>query len=275
MLHAGASNLCAESGHDIGVDPQFRDLGDLALGAPGEGLERIESGVGELLNHGARVISLGGDHAITYPILRAYAAHHDDLTVLQLDAHPDLYDEFDGNRLSHACPFARILEEGAIRRLVQVGIRTMNADQRARAERFHVEVIEMRELAERGVPTLEPPFYLSIDLDALDPAFAPGVGHHEPGGMTTRQVIDLVQQLAVAPVGADIVELIPPPRRPRHDRRGGRQAAQGSRGADVGEQRVGPEPVAYRRRRFGRGISDQSRSRTGRSSRSATSKPTA
>jgi agmatinase len=155
------------------------------------------------------VQSLGGDHAITYPIMRAYATKYGDLAVLHLDAHPDLYDEFEGNRSSHACPFARIMEEGLVKRLVQVGVRTMNPHQRAQARRFGVEVVEMRQYQPGLALELDGPLYVSIDLDVLDPAFAPGVSHHEPGGLSVREVLQLIQELRVPVVGADIVELNP------------------------------------------------------------------
>jgi len=208
-LHSGETNLCAEDGADLGREPRWLDLGDLGLGSGGVAFEQIEAAMASLLQRGARVQSLGGDHAITYPIVRAYGAKYSGLTILHLDAHPDLYDEFEGSRLSHACPFARILEEKLAARLVQVGVRTMNPHQRAQAERFGVEVIDMR----RWLPGLEldldGPLYVSIDLDVLDPAFAPGVSHHEPGGLTVRDVLRLLQRLRAPVVGADIVELNP------------------------------------------------------------------
>lgn len=130
---------------------------------------------------------------------------------MHFDAHPDLYDTLDGDRFSHACPFARIMEEGRVRRLVQIGIRTMNPHQRSQAERFGVEVHERRDW-DGTIPSLDGPVYVTIDLDALDPAYAPGVSHHEPGGLTTRELLDSIRQIAVSPasvVGADVVELNP------------------------------------------------------------------
>lgn len=208
-LHSGETNLCAEDGADLGREPRWLDLGDLNLGSSGVALGQIEAAMGSLLQRGARVQSLGGDHAITYPIVRAYGAKYSGLTILHLDAHPDLYDEFEGSRLSHACPFARILEEKLAARLVQVGVRTMNPHQRAQAERFGVEVIDMRRWQPGLELELDGPLYVSIDLDVLDPAFAPGVSHHEPGGLTVREVLWLLQGLRAPVVGADIVELNP------------------------------------------------------------------
>jgi agmatinase len=208
-LHSGSANLCSEGGIDLGTEPRFQDLGDLELAGGAAALEQIEKAIARLLEQDVYVLSIGGDHAITYPILRAYGKRYDRLNILQLDAHPDLYDEYEGNRSSHACPFARIMEENLVGRLVQVGIRTMNPHQRTQAERFGVEVIEMRKGQPKTGLDFEGPLYLSLDMDVLDPAFAPGVSHHEPGGLSTRDVLQLIQSLRVPIVGADIVEFNP------------------------------------------------------------------
>jgi arginase len=208
-LHSGASNLCAENGHDLSTEPRFRDAGDLELNSGAAALRQIEDAVAGLLAADTRVLSLGGDHAITYPILRAYSRRYQELTILHLDAHPDLYDKYDGNPYSHACPFARIMEQKLARRLVQVGIRGMNPHQRSQAERFAVEVHEMRDWQGGFHVHVEGPLYVSLDMDVLDPAFAPGVSHHEPGGLSTREVIRLIQSVHGPIVGADIVELNP------------------------------------------------------------------
>jgi len=207
--NSGSMNLCAESGIDLETHTNFVDLGDLDIaGAPAIS-EKIEKNIAELLGHAVRIISLGGDHAITYPVLKSYSTRFAGLDILHLDAHPDLYDSYDGNRYSNACPFARIMEEKLVSRLVQVGIRTLNPHQRKQAQRFGVEIIDMQNLHKAGAIQWENPIYLSIDLDVLDPAFAPGVSHYEPGGMSTRQVIDLIQGLPVPIAGADIVEFNP------------------------------------------------------------------
>ncbi len=124
-LHEGSMNLWTENGIDLEASAQWRDGGDVGLGAGDDPFERIETAVAAALERGERVLSLGGDHSVTYPILRAYAQRYKRLTILHLDAHPDLYEEFEGNRFSHACPFARIMEEQLATRLVQVGIRTI------------------------------------------------------------------------------------------------------------------------------------------------------
>jgi arginase len=209
VLHSGSANLCSEGGIDLGTEPRFHDLGDLELAGGAAALGQIEKTIERLLERGVYVLSLGGDHAITYPILRAYGKRYDNLNILHLDAHPDLYDEYAGNRSSHACPFARIMEENLAGRLVQVGIRTMNPHQRTQAERFGVEVIEVRNGQSETGLDFGGPLYLSLDLDVLDPAFAPGVSHHEPGGLSTRDVLRLIQGLRAPIVGADIVEFNP------------------------------------------------------------------
>ncbi len=209
VLYSGSSNLCAENGADLGSEARLKDLGNLALDSGTIALEQIESAISALVERGAYALSLGGDHAITYPIVRAYARRYPGLSILHLDAHADLYDEYEGNRYSNACPFARIMEENLAARLVQVGIRTMNPHQRSQAERFGAEVIDMQCWQPGFQAAFQGPIYLSLDMDALDPAFAPGVSHHEPGGLSTREVVGLIQGLQVPIVGADIVEFNP------------------------------------------------------------------
>lgn len=207
-LVSPSANMSTECGIDLASETRWSDVGDLDLPAHQDPTDAIRDGVGALLAEGKRVLCLGGDHWVSYGILKAYAQAHPGLTLLHLDAHGDLYDHLDGNRTSHACPFARIMEDGLVKRLVQVGVRTLTAHQREQAERFGVEIVEMRHWTGQ-VPALEGPLYLSLDLDVLDPAFAPGISHHEPGGMSTREVLRIVQSLEVPVVGADLVELNP------------------------------------------------------------------
>ena len=209
VLHNGSANLSSETGVDLNREPRFHDLGDLDVGAGESTRSRIEEAVTDLLQRGIHVLALGGDHAVTYPLVRAYATQYGTLNLLHVDAHTDLYDTFEGNRYSHACPFARIMEEGLVTRLVQVGIRTLNPHQQAQVERFGVEVIEMKDWQPNLRFVFDGPVYLSLDLDALDPAFAPGVSHHEPGGFSTREVLSIIQHLDAPLVGADIVEFNP------------------------------------------------------------------
>lgn len=208
-LHSPASNLCTEHGLDLAVDRRWRDAGD--VGAPDRqpSLAEIEARAGGLLDGGELVVALGGDHSISVPLVGAYAARRPSLSILHLDAHPDLYDELDGSRDSHACPFARIMEAGLARRMLSLGIRAATSHQREQAARFGVETVAVGADWRPAVASLEPPLYLSLDLDVLDPAFAPGISHFEPGGLSVRDVLDIFHRLPVAPVGADIVELNP------------------------------------------------------------------
>ncbi len=208
-LFSGASNLWSETGIDLGAEGRLTDAGDLHLSASPEPRADIENAIGRLLERGLIPLSLGGDHAVSYPIVRAMRRAHPKLTIVQFDAHPDLYDEFEGDRYSHACPFARIMEEGLADRLIQVGIRTMNSHQRAQAERFGVEVIDMRVWKGTVSLTFDSPVYVSLDVDVFDPAFAPGVSHREPGGLSVRDVIRTIQGFRATIVGADVVELNP------------------------------------------------------------------
>ena len=209
-LRSDAWNLTSENGTDLSDDSTFFDAGDIEPVPGSEMSALIENSISTLIADGLAPISLGGDHSITYPIVRAFARKFNNLSVLHFDAHPDIYDSYQGNRNSHASPFARIMEQKLVKRLVQVGIRTFTTDQREQVRKFGVESIEMRNLT-ANLPQLEfdSPVYISFDVDALDPAFAPGVSHREPGGLTTRQAIEFIQRLKGKVVGADIVEFNP------------------------------------------------------------------
>lgn len=207
-LRSDASNQWTELGVDVGAEGAYTDAGDLRL-PEGDPFPAIEQAVDGLLEKRQRPVCLGGDHSITYPIVRAFGRRFKDLTLIHFDAHPDLYDEFQGNRHSHASPFARIMEEKLTKRLIQVGIRTMNPAQRKQAARFGVEVFEIgRERALEEVKTWCP-VYVSFDMDVLDPAFAPGVSHREPGGMSVREVLEHLHSVTATIVGADLVEYNP------------------------------------------------------------------
>lgn len=207
-LFSPHGNLASERGLELGAEINLNDCGDLPLTETPEDDARITDAVMATLKAGAVPISLGGDHSITFPILRAIEARHGPVDILHFDAHPDLYDELEGDRRSHASPFARIMEAGLASNLTQVGIRTLNKHQREQAQRFGVTVVEMRDVPSWR-PCFENGLYISIDLDGVDPAYAPGVSHHEPGGLAPRYVIDLLLSLDVPLLGADVVELNP------------------------------------------------------------------
>jgi arginase len=208
-FHSDASNSWSETGHNVVAPEAFVDAGDLTFPDESDAFQQIEKAVEDLLKQGLRPVCLGGDHSVTYPILRAFARQYRALTIVHFDAHPDLYHEFQGSRLSHACPFARIMEERLARKLIQIGIRTMVPHQREQAERFGVEVFEMHQLPALPALELAGPVYISFDLDVLDPAFAPGLSHREPGGMSVREAITHLHAITGTIVGADIVEYNP------------------------------------------------------------------
>jgi arginase len=208
-LSSGHSNAACESGLELGADIAVRDLGDLALDQGGDDFEAIRGAAFEAARSGSLPIFLGGDHMVSFPILAGLAEHLGPLNILHFDAHPDLYDDFGGDPLSHASPFARIMERGLASRLVQVGIRTLNRHCREQAERLGVEIVEMRAFDPAKVPIPEAPLYVSIDLDGLDPAFAPGVSHHEPGGLSVRELLSVLHRIPAPIVGADVVEYNP------------------------------------------------------------------
>jgi len=210
-LRSESSNSWNEDEQD--VLPLLEDAGDLALAGITDPRPLIEARVDTLMRSGATPLLIGGDHSITWPIVRAVRRQLPRLTILHLDAHPDLYDALDGDRGSHGSPFARIMEEGLANQLVQCGIRTINQHQRDQAHRFGVEIHTMRSGIEAMIAAarrLEGPVYLSLDLDILDPAHAPGISHPEPGGLSTREVIRIVQAIPLGRlVAADLVELNP------------------------------------------------------------------
>jgi arginase len=208
-LHSDAWNKTTETRVGLSAPGIFEDAGDLVNPDAADGYTRIEEAVTGIVSSGKRPVCLGGDHSITYPILRAVGKHVPGITLVHFDAHPDLYADYEGNPHSHASPFARILEAQLVKRLVQIGIRTLNAHQHEQAEKYGVEVHEMKELPAPSSLNLAGPLYVSFDMDVLDPAFAPGISHWEPGGLTTRQAIEYLHALPGPIVGADLVEFNP------------------------------------------------------------------
>ncbi len=203
-------NPDTELGVDLAEESVLVDLGDVdTSGDPLKTFAFLEERISQVLSVGAVPIILGGDHSITYPAVRAVARKYQPLDLLHLDAHPDMYEELYGDRLSHACPMARILEDGLIKNLVQVGIRSTTPEMIAMAEKYKVKTVEAKEFPEKLKLEFANPIYISLDLDVFDPAFAPGVSHLEPGGLSSRQVLDLIHSLQARIVAFDLVELNP------------------------------------------------------------------
>jgi arginase len=205
-----AINAWTELGRNLEVDGVLVDLGDVdATGNFEQVFSRIERSILEILEKKAAPVVLGGDHSISYPVVKAFAKKFKPLDILHFDAHPDLYEELYGDRFSHACPFARIMEQGLAENLVQVGIRAATAEHRAKVREHGIRMIEMKDIHDNLSLEFSNPLYISFDLDSLDPAFAPGVSHHEPGGLSTRQALAILQSLKARIVGLDVVELNP------------------------------------------------------------------
>ncbi|KAL6068132.1 Agmatinase [Balamuthia mandrillaris] len=258
-FHCPSSNCWSELGVEV-KPPLIRDVGDLTLGSVDEGaMKTIEHSVAHLLVNGSlpcpssstslpsakrksevvdedegvdtkeanrdpsmfhKVVSLGGDHSISFPLVSAVSKKYNgNLSLVLIDAHADMYADFEGNYYSHASPFARILESGLVRRMVSLGMRTLPLHHRQQMERYGVECVEMKDFYSwknrrdedklKKLLSFEEPIYLSVDIDGIDPAFAPGVSHQEPGGFSTREVIDLIHQIQGNIVAADIVEYNP------------------------------------------------------------------
>jgi len=203
-LHCGSLNLFAENGMSM-ENPMVKDKGDFDI----EEYFDIEEITRKHLISNNKILTLGGDHSITFPIIKAYHKKYPSMDILHIDAHPDLYDKFEGDKYSHACPFARIMENGFAARLVQVGIRTLNTHQAEQAKKYKVEIHQMKNLDLSKISKFKNPLYISLDMDGFDPSFAPGVSHQEPGGLSSRQVIDLIQSIETEVIGADIVEYNP------------------------------------------------------------------
>jgi agmatinase len=211
MEHEGSANAYSENGKEIIRGKYYKDLGDIAFkGAnSADAFSMIKQIITDQLIEPVKIFCYGGDHSVSYPVIDAFSEKFTNLNILHLDAHADLYENFYDNPYSHASPFARLLEKGKIKSLTQVGIRTLNKHQREQADKYGVKIIEMKKFNLDFLKSLQAPLYISLDIDVLDPAFAPGVSHHEPGGLSTRELITIIQNIDVEIVGADLVEYNP------------------------------------------------------------------
>ena len=187
-------------------------------------MQAITAEAREVLTSQTTLITLGGDHSITLPLLRAHAEAFGPLAVVHFDSHPDTWEsEFGGQLCSHGTPFRRAIEEGLIdtSAYIQVGIRgsTSGPDDLLEAQQLGARVMPIEEVFELGIPAVigqiqammgERRVYVSLDIDAVDPAFAPGTGTPEVGGLTSYQMLQLVRGLrGLNLVGFDLVEVNP------------------------------------------------------------------
>src|SRR4051794_1562111 len=204
---------------------QVVDAGDAP--APPVGIAHAHAAIlqsaGELHRDGARVLGLGGDHSVALPLVRAAAERHGRLSLLQLDAHTDTWDAYFGEKVTHGTIFRRAAEQGWIdaSRSVQIGLRGSMYDGADYVENraLGFRTLLARELDATGGAgaialardVLEPPVYITVDIDVLDPAFAPGTGTPEAGGLTSRELLAILRGLAgIDIVAADVVEVAPP-----------------------------------------------------------------
>jgi agmatinase len=176
----------------------------------------------EVLAAGATPVCVGGDHSVTLAVLRSIARRHGPVGVVHFDAHPDTWDEYFGGKFFHGTPFRRAVEEGLVepRRMIQVGIRgpLYGPEDFAFHDEHGIEVVRIEAVKEQGVAWVAQrlarlrggPVYCSFDIDAVDPAFAPGTGTPEVGGLTSYEAQALLRSLeGLSLVGADIVEVSP------------------------------------------------------------------
>ncbi len=205
---------------------QVVDAGDLPVNpfsietAVGE----IEAGAAPFLAGGGRLVSIGGDHTIALPLLRAVTRQHGPVAVVHFDAHLDTWDTYFGAAITHGTPFRRASEEGLLapHRSVHVGIRgpLFTPQDLSEDRNLGFQVIQTMDVAERGVAEVardirervgETPLYISVDIDVIDPGLAPGTGTPEAGGLLSREVLSVLRGLAgLRIVAADVVEVAPP-----------------------------------------------------------------
>ena len=204
---------------------QVVDAGDIACTPfnPEEAVAQIEEAVDALLRDGGRLVAIGGDHTVALPLLRATARRHGALALVHFDAHLDTWDTYFGQRFTHGTPFRRAWEEGLLLRdrSVHVGLRgpLYSAADLSDDTSMGFGQITTDDVAELGVADVvrrlldrvrDAPVYVSVDIDVLDPAHAPGTGTPEAGGLTSRELLALVRGLRpAAVVGGDVVEVSP------------------------------------------------------------------
>lgn len=187
-------------------------------------MDAITKTAGEIINSGTTLITLGGDHSIALPLLRAHAKKYGPVSVVHVDAHIDTWEsEFEAVPYSHGTPFRYALQEGLIREgeYVQIGIRgpVSGENDYAENEKLGARRIGIHEVMEKGIPDvlkeihqrMKGPVYVTVDIDSADPAFAPGTGTPEVGGLTSYQLLQLVRGLhGLNLIGFDLVEVSPP-----------------------------------------------------------------
>ena len=208
---------------ELGVTPQLAVQTlpevDCVTGSDADALERIHSAALPVMRAGRFVLSLGGEHTVTVPLVRAATKAFGPVSVLQLDAHADLRNTYEGREYSHACAMRRLVDDGL--RVVHVGIRSVCEEEARLIAERRLPVIWARRIvsepAEKWIATaleaLGPKVYVTMDIDGLDPAIVPGTGTPEPGGLGWYPLLQLLRTVFAERevVGADIVEVVPVP----------------------------------------------------------------
>ncbi|HWP98472.1 MAG TPA: agmatinase [Syntrophomonadaceae bacterium] len=193
----------------------FSDLGDVSIpfGNVSESLARMEAVAEELLAQGRMIYSLGGEHLVSLPIIKAYKRRYPDLVVVQMDAHADLREDYLGEPLSHASVMRRAVDVVGPGNLFQLGIRSGTQEELAYArENTFLYLDQVLPCCPEVIERIgQRPVYLTLDIDVLDPAYAPGTGTPEAGGISSRELFQVLhdfRQLNI--VGFDLVEISPP-----------------------------------------------------------------
>ncbi len=208
--------------YDIETDSEVHEHGIATLppiecpGPPEELARHVAEVVGRTLENGQVPVVLGGEHSVTIGAVNAAAAHAPNLTVLQIDAHADTRESYHGSTHNHACVMARAREKAAI---VQVGIRSMEAEEKAKQDRSRVffahDIAAAKDTSwmDQVVDLLTDDVYLTVDLDGFDPAYLPATGTPEPGGLDWYTVNELIRRVTAKRrvLGFDVVELLPTP----------------------------------------------------------------
>lgn len=193
----------------------FYDAGDVIIpfGNVKESLQRIEQVAEAFLLLDKKIFSIGGEHLVSYPIIKAYQRQYPSLCVIQMDAHADLREEYLGETLSHATVMRRVLECIGDKNLFQLGIRSGTREEfQYAARKSNLYINRFFDTVDEIKNTIQDrPVYISLDIDVLDPAFAPGTGTTEAGGITSRELLRTLHALAdLNVVGFDMVEISPP-----------------------------------------------------------------
>lgn len=213
----------------LNVDPftkyRIADYGDFSVNPLSieDTFRRVEEQMKPMLDASVRPVSVGGDHSLSLPLLRSITRVHGPVGLVQFDAHNDLWDEYFGCKLSHGTPFRRAIEEGLLREgtFLQVGLRgqVYSAHDFDFARQHKIKMITAEEYHAEGIAVFRhqlrafqnKPVYITLDIDCVDPAYAPGTGTPQVGGFTSMQILELVRALkGLNIVGCDLVEVSPP-----------------------------------------------------------------